>query len=184
MKKLLLAFVIISSSLCASEPIIENKPVVSSTDLTLTPAAPMPQTSSAYNYAINALDEYVYKPILITFTERSVMNMEISKLVKLLNDRINTVMIEFIAAGKEAKAMQLSGASKKEIRDQQAKMADIFYSLRPAEPMLRAMYPKLNSLFDQLISLRENLDYSIVDTDIIVKDPAEKTGIIDKLLGR
>lgn len=139
--------------------------------------------SKAYKVALGALDDYIYQPMISTFTEKSIMSMEISKLVKLLQDRINATMIEFIKAGKEAKSLQQSGANKIEIRKAQSHMADIFYQLRPAEPMLRQMYPKLNGLFDQLIALRENLDYSIIDTDIIVKDPNDRT-LMEKILGK
>lgn len=141
-------------------------------------------TKKAYTLALGAIDQYIYQPALSNFTQRSVMDMEITKLCALLSDRIKITMVDFVAAGKEAKAMQLSGADKKELREKHAIMADIFYSLRSCEPMVRDMYPKLNKLFDQLIELRENLDYSISDTDIIVKDPANNKSFLDKVLGR
>ena len=141
-------------------------------------------TVLAYKYALGALDEYVYQPALSTFTEKSVKDMPINKICSLLEEKINQTMVTFIQVGKEAKSMQLSGSNKQDLRAKHALMAEIFYTMKPAEPMVRALYPKLNKLFDQIVELREELDYSIADTDIIVKDPTENKSILDKLLGR
>lgn len=118
------------------------------------------------------------------------MKTEMDNLCKELTDRINVAMAEFIKTGAEAKQMARDGRSEEDLKVKHSKMADIFYSLRPAEPMVRFMYPKMGRLFDELIEMRENIDYSIAEAKpsvIIYKNGNEKANdkrMLDSLLGK
>jgi hypothetical protein len=132
---------------------------------------PKEQELSAYDKAISLANEFFYQPVLGNLTEKNATRMEIDKLCKLLTDKINAEMAKFIKIGQEAKAMQLAGADDKELYKKHIEMSEIYFSLKPAEPIVRMTYPKLHLLFDQLIELREKLDYSISDTQIITTEP-------------
>lgn len=136
------------------------------------PAQVSSETQTTFVVASDLFGEYIYKPLVIEYSQRSAMSLEIDKLTKLLQDKIIKHMAEFIELGKQAKEMQRTGATKRELHAQHSKMADIFYALRPAEPLVRSMYPKLNKMFDQLIELREQLDYCITGSDIVVNPDA------------
>jgi hypothetical protein len=125
---------------------------------------------------MGTLEEYFYKPAMATFTNKNVMRMEIDQLCKLLTEKIKLYMDDFIRIGTEAKQMKANGAKDTELREKHKQMADIFFTLRPAEPVVRMMYPKMCPLFDQLIELREQLDYSIAETKVIVNEPVAKKG--------
>jgi hypothetical protein len=129
-------------------------------------------TTTYAGLVLGAANEYIYKPVMGSLADKSAERLEIEKLCKLLNEKINVSMAEFFKLGREAKELQMKGASNKELQEKHIKMADIFFTLRPAEGMVRMTFPKLHKLFDQLIELREELDYSIADTQVIIKDPA------------
>ena len=116
---------------------------------------------TTYEKALDLAIAYVYQPVIGNITEKNATRMEIEKLCKLLSLKIKVEMDKFIELGKEAKAMHAKGVSEKELSDKHLQMAEIFASLRPAELMVRAAYPKLNKLFDQLIEINEQLDYSL-----------------------
>lgn len=143
---------------------------------------PVP-TQGVMESAKNVFDNYICHPVFAYFIQNSAESMPLEKLANLLQKKINSCMDTFMDLGKEAKEMQRNGSDLKALRAKHAQMADVFYSMRTVEPMVRNMYPKLNKLFDQLIALRENLDYSIVDTDILVKDPEDRT-ILEKIMGK
>ena len=130
---------------------------------------------------LDTIAEYLYKPFLSRFTKKHVYDMDTEQITGILIEKIRSSMDEFVKVGTEAKAMQNQKAEPSALRDKHSELANIFCSMRKAEPMLRAMYPKMNTLFDQLIEFRENLDYSISDLDI--KNPDEKTGIFNKFFG-
>jgi hypothetical protein len=136
---------------------------------------PKVQEPTTYEKAINLANEFFYQPVLGNLTEKNATRIEIDKLCKLLNDKIKSEMDKFIKVGQEAKTMQLAGAGEQELYKKHIEMADIYFSLRPAEPIVRISYPKLHGLFDQLIELREKLDYSISDTKVIVQTPTNET---------
>jgi hypothetical protein len=80
---------------------------------------------------------------------------DIRDLVNKLETAINKRMDEFMALGKESKALMIVDPHDKEIDKIYIKMAQIVDELRPVEDVIRKHNPNLEGLFDALIMLHE-----------------------------
>lgn len=107
-------------------------------------------TSEDVGWLMKQIQDYIVGPIFSSFVERKMGEMDIGQLHRILEKRINETMAAFIEVGKEAKDLVEAKADKAAIKEKHEVMANIFHTLRPAEVTVRAMYPKMSGLFDQL----------------------------------
>jgi len=81
------------------------------------------------------------------------MKKVIFNLSVLVDEVINKTMEEFIALGRQAKAMQLEEKPEREIDVVYSQMSEIFKTLEPFEQRTRNLYPHLAELFDILVNI-------------------------------
>lgn len=112
--------------------------------------------------------EYILSPIVINIVNKKVTDMKVGELSAMLENKIQTIMAEFINLGNQAKQLSSDKANKDAIQKIHAQMAELFHQLRPAETTVRGMYPKMIKLFDQINKLYPDqytqLDYVIDET--------------------